>query len=197
MDGLLPFVLAGLALTGSPGPATLSLAAVGAAFGARRGLGYMAGIVAGVGLVMAITATGVAGLVLALPGAAPALATLAAAYVIYLACRIATAPPLSDGTGGGRPPSLADGFVLALANPKAYAAMAALFSGFMLARDRPEWDAVAKASILLAIMIAVDLAWLLAGSALAGLARQPRVGRAINLAFAALLVASVALALLL
>ena len=41
--GLLGFVLAGFALAGSPGPATLSLAATGAAFGARRGLGYMTG----------------------------------------------------------------------------------------------------------------------------------------------------------
>src|SRR5438270_3362303 len=44
---MLSFVLAGLALAGSPGPATLSLAATGAAFGARRGLGYMIGIIAG------------------------------------------------------------------------------------------------------------------------------------------------------
>jgi threonine/homoserine/homoserine lactone efflux protein len=36
MDGVLGFVLAGIALTGSPGPATLSLAASAAAFGARR-----------------------------------------------------------------------------------------------------------------------------------------------------------------
>jgi threonine/homoserine/homoserine lactone efflux protein len=36
-DELLGFVLAGLALTGSPGPANLGLAAAGAAFGVRRG----------------------------------------------------------------------------------------------------------------------------------------------------------------
>ena len=82
MEGLLPFVLAGFALIGSPGPATLSLAAVGAAFGARRGLGYLAGIVAGVFVVMMVTATGVTGLVLALPGAAPLVVALAAVYVI-------------------------------------------------------------------------------------------------------------------
>ena len=195
MEGLLPFVLAGFALIGSPGPATLSLAAVGAAFGARRGLGYLAGIVAGVFVVMMVTATGVTGLVLALPGAAPLVVALAAVYVIYLAYRIATAPPVSNETDRGRSPSIAGGFLLA--NPKAYAAMAALFSGFVLAPGRPEWDAVLKASILLVIMLVVDLAWLLAGSALSGVGRRPRVNRAINLAFAALLVASVAVALLL
>src|SRR6058998_2600325 len=53
MDGLLGFILAGFALAGSPGPATLSLAAAGAAFGARRSLGYMAGQIAGLVAVMA------------------------------------------------------------------------------------------------------------------------------------------------
>ena len=42
---MLGFLLAGFALAGSPGPATLSLAATGAAFGARRGLGYMTVII--------------------------------------------------------------------------------------------------------------------------------------------------------
>ena len=59
MEGLLSFILAGLALAGSPGPATLSLAATGAAFGTRRGLGYMTGINLGMVGVMAITASGV------------------------------------------------------------------------------------------------------------------------------------------
>jgi threonine/homoserine/homoserine lactone efflux protein len=194
MEGLLAFVLAGFALTGSPGPATLSLAATGAAFGARRGLSYMAGIVAGVVVVMVVTATGVTGLILALPGAAPIVALVAAVYVVYLAYRIATAPPLTQDADRGRPPSLAGGFFLALANPKAYAAMAALFSGFVLVRDRPEWDAVLKALVLIVIMLVVDLAWLLVGAALTRAFRRPGVNRAINLAFAALLVASVAFA---
>src|SRR5579864_4121342 len=47
VDGLFGFALAGFALAGSPGPATLSLAATGAAFGARRGLAYMSGIIIG------------------------------------------------------------------------------------------------------------------------------------------------------
>ena len=98
MEGLLAFVLAGFALAGSPGPATLSLAATGAAFGARRGLGYMSGIVIGMVAVMGITATGVVGVLLALPGATPVVATMAAAYFVYLAFRIAMTPPLAAST---------------------------------------------------------------------------------------------------
>ena len=74
--------------------------------------------------------------------------------------------------------------------------MAALFSGFVLVRERPESDALLKALILLALMIVVDLVWLLAGAALARAFRDRRMSRAINLAFALLLVASVGFALL-
>jgi threonine/homoserine/homoserine lactone efflux protein len=79
MDALPGFLLAGLALAGSPGPATLSLAAAGAAFGARRVTAYLAGIVVGMVGVMAITASGVVALLLAMPGVAPVVTIAAAA----------------------------------------------------------------------------------------------------------------------
>ncbi len=195
MDGVLGFVLAGFALAGSPGPATLSLAATGAAFGARRGLGYMSGIVIGMAVVMGLVAAGVVGVLLALPGAKPVVAGMAAAYFVYLAFRIATAPPLAERSGQHRQPSFAGGVFLSLVNPKGYAAMAALFSGFVLVRERLALDAAAKAIVLVAIITAVNVAWLFAGAALTRFFREPRTNRAINVIFAVLLVASVAFAL--
>ena len=196
MEGLLGFVLAGFALTGSPGPNTLSLAATGAAFGARRGLGYMAGLAAGMVLVMAVTASGVSGVLLALPGAAPIVVAAAAAYIAYLAYRIATAPPLVEDAGQGRHPSFLGGVFLSLVNPKAYAAMAALFSGFVLLQADLALDAALKGGVLLSILILVNVAWLVAGAALTRCFREPRLNRAINVGFAVLLIASVAAALL-
>ena len=196
MEDLFGFVLAGFALAGSPGPATLSLAATGAAFGARRGLGYMAGIVIGMVIVMCIIATGVTGMMLAIPGATPVVASLAGAYIVYLAYRIATAPPLAENTGQHRQPSFVGGVFLSLVNPKGYAAMAALFSGFVLVGERLHLDAALKIVILVAIIIAVDVAWLFVGAALTRLFREPGINRAINVTFAVLLVASVAFALL-
>ena len=197
MDGLLGFAVAGFALAGSPGPNTLSLAATGAAFGARRGVGYMAGVNIGMVAVMAITASGVVSLLLAAPGTTPIVTTVAAGYFAFLAYRIATAPPLTENTEFGRRPSFAGGVFLSLVNPKAYAAMAALFSGFVLVPNRFALDATAKAIVLAAIITAVNLAWLIAGAALTRFFRDPRTSRAINVTFAVLLIASVALALLL
>jgi threonine/homoserine/homoserine lactone efflux protein len=197
MDGVLGFALAGFALAGSPGPATLSLAAAGAAFGGRSGLAYMAGIVAGMVAVMAIVASGVMGMLMAIPGATPVVSIAAALYFVYLAIRIALAPPLADAGGARRRPSFLGGLLLSLINPKGYAAMAALFSGFVLIRDRLALDAVAKLLVLLAIIIAVNLAWLFAGAALTRWFREPRSNRIINVSFAVLLVLSVAFALML
>jgi threonine/homoserine/homoserine lactone efflux protein len=197
MDGVLGFALAGFALAGSPGPATLSLAATGAAFGARRGFAYMTGIIIGMVVVMAIVASGVVGVLLTVPGATPIVTVAAAAYFAYLAFRIATAPPLSEETGQRRQPSFGAGLFLSLVNPKGYAAMAALFSGFVLIRGRLALDAAAKIIVLVAIITAVSLGWLYGGAALTRFFRDPKTNRAINVTFAVLLVASVAAALLL
>ncbi len=144
VEALPGFVLAAVALAGSPGPATLSLTATGAAFGARRGAAYLAGIVVGMVAVMAIVASGLVGLLLAVPGATPVVTVLAAAYFLYLAWRIATAPPLADDGGQRRAPTFAGGLLLSLVNPKGYAAMAALFSGFVLMQERLVLDVAVK-----------------------------------------------------
>lgn len=195
MEELPGFVLAGLALAGSPGPAVLSLAAAGAAFGARRCLPYLAGIVLGMVGAMAITVSGVVGMLLAIPGAKPVVAILAAIYFVYLAWRIATAPPLTDASGDGRQPSFAAGLLLSLVNPEGYAAMAALYSSFMLVRGDLGLDVAAKMIVLTVVIMMSSGAWLLAGSALTRFFREDRSNRIINVAFAILLLASVAVAL--
>jgi threonine/homoserine/homoserine lactone efflux protein len=106
------FMLAGLALTGSPGPANFGLAATGAAFGLRGGVRLSAGIVVGVEAVMLLTASGLTGLILAQPALGPAVQIAATAYIAFLAWKIATAPPLTQAQSA-RPPSLAS----AIRNP--------------------------------------------------------------------------------
>ncbi|NQV79584.1 MAG: LysE family translocator [Alphaproteobacteria bacterium] len=195
MDEWIGFLLAGIALTGSPGPATLSIAATGAAFGRGRGFPYYLGIQVGMILVMVITASGAAGLVLAVPGVRPVVAIVVTAYFAYLAYRIATAPPLSDTHAKRHPPRLVAGVLLSLANPKAYAAMAALFSGFVLIADAAMIDATVKLAVLIVIIAAVDLGWLFAGAALTRVFRDRTRNRIVNIAFAVLLIVSIVFAL--
>ncbi len=196
MEALPGFLLAGVALAGSPGPATLSIAAAAAAFGPARAAGYFTGIALGMVAVMAITASGVVGLVLALPGVTPVVTIAAAAYFVWLAWRIATAPPITDRTGARLAPNFAGGFALSLVNPKGYAAMAALFSSFVLLRDRLVLDVALKIGLLTAVIVAVNLCWLLAGALLTRAFRDPHTNRIVNVIFAVLLLGSVALAIM-
>ena len=192
MDPLFAFLLAALALTGSPGPNTLSAAAVGASFGRMRGLNYIAGLCLGVMLVAMLVGTGISGAMLALPGVIPVITMLAIAYFLYLAWKIATAPALGElDQTTTAPPRWLDGVAVSLVNPKAYAAMAALFSGHVLMSGAPVTDALWKGLLILCVIIVVNLAWLTIGAELARHLRSPRTARIVNLGFAALLIVSV------
>ena len=193
MDAVISFLLAALALTGSPGPNTLSLAAVGASYGRVRGLSYMLGLNGGMVLVMAIVGTGLAGALMALPAVAPVISLLAATYFLYLAYKIATAPPLKrdSNSADGSPPGWYVGIGVSLANPKAYAAMAAMFSGHTLSAGSPVTDTLVKAALLVATISTVNLAWLSAGAWMTKYLQDDRTSRAVNIVFALLLIASV------
>jgi threonine/homoserine/homoserine lactone efflux protein len=192
-DALLALVLAGLVLAGSPGPNTMSLAAAGAAFGARRSIAYMAGLALGMLAVMAIVASGVVAMLLAVPGIAPIATGAALLYFVYLAWKIAMAPPLSE-SGSDRPaPSLTDGLLLSLVNPKGYAAMLALFASHTLIAANLVDDAASKIAVTIVIILFVNMVWLYVGAALARSFRSPRANRVINISFAVLLLASAAL----
>ena len=93
---VLALVLTSAAIMGTPGPATISLTAAGAAFGVRRSLGYLVGIIAGTVAVLGAVATGVTAVLLGVPGMRSVLIGLSAAYILWLAYHLATAAPQSE-----------------------------------------------------------------------------------------------------
>jgi threonine/homoserine/homoserine lactone efflux protein len=188
-------VLAATVVMGSPGPATMSVTAVGAAFGWRRSLPYVGGVMLGTAAVLVVVALGLVAMLLAVPGLAPVLVAVSAVYILYLAYKIATAPPLPSQCMAAAP-TFAGGLLLGVANPKAYVAIAAVFAGARLPLPSPATEALAKTAILAAMIVVIHLAWLAAGAALARLMRDPVAARAVNAVFAASLVAATALALL-
>jgi threonine/homoserine/homoserine lactone efflux protein len=171
----------------------MSLAAAGAAYGARRSVPFMSGLALGMLGVMALVASGVVAMLLAVPGIAPVATVAALLYFVYLAWKIATAPPLTDGATDRRVPSIADGLLQSFINPKGYAAMLALFASHTLIADRLLADAVLKIAVAFAIIVLVNAVWLLVGAGLARFFRSPRASRIINISFALLLLASAAL----
>jgi threonine/homoserine/homoserine lactone efflux protein len=197
LDALLPLWLAALPLMGSPGPATLSSAAMGTAFGLRASLPYVAGICLGTATVLLLIATGISGLIFVVPGAVPVVAGLAAAYILYLAWRIATAPVGGPARGAGiKPAGIVGGYLLAVANPKAFAAIGAVYATHLVVAGDPMLDAAAKIAALAPVIVVVNMTWLGFGALFARWLSHPVLGRAVNVVFAILLVVSVAAALL-
>lgn len=180
---LTALLLTSAVVMGSPGPSTISLTAVGASFGIRRSLPYAGGLIAGTVAVLLAVAAGVVALVTSIPHGALMLGVLSAAYILYLAVKIATAPPLGGRGGSATAPGFLGGLGLAIANPKAYVAIAAIFAA------DPGLDAVVKTTVLSGMVVLIHVCWLLAGASLSRWLHDPAAARIINLVMAAALVA--------
>lgn len=195
VPALVSLILASLVVMGSPGPSTMSVTAVGAAFGFRRSLAYATGLILGTTVVLVAVAAGVVAMLLSLPRLAPVLVAASAAYIAYLAFKIATAPPLSRQDRAASAPSFAGGFLLGVANPKAYLAIAAVFAGTTLAVEPPVIEAMLKTAVLTIMIVVIHLCWLTAGVSLSRLLHHPVSSRIVNLLFAAILIFTAIIAL--
>jgi threonine/homoserine/homoserine lactone efflux protein len=193
---VLGLVLAAMVVMGSPGPSTMSVMAVGAVYGVRRSLAYAFGLILGTTAVLIAVATGLAALLGSLPGLAPVLGIAAAVYILYLAFRIATAPPLPAGDPDSPAPSFSAAFLLAIANPKAYLAIASVFASSTLIGDMPILDGLLKTAVLALMIAAIHGGWLVGGAALARFLRHPVASRIAHLLFAAMLIGTVLLSLM-
>ena len=186
-------LLTSLAIMGSPGPATISLTATGVAFGVRRSIRYLAGIIAGTIAVLVMVAAGLTGALLALPAVRPAFIAVAAAYILYLAYHIATAPPLAAADRDAAAPSLVGGLLLGVANPKAWVAIAAVFVSARIAAHTLV-DSTIKVVALAGMVVLINATWLIAAAWVAPALRDPVRSRRANIGLAAALVVSTAAA---
>ncbi|HBN47916.1 MAG TPA: LysE family translocator, partial [Thalassospira sp.] len=126
-------------------------------------------------------------------------------YILYLAWKIATAPIRpAQGTASKSPettpepkaPDFRGGVMLAIANPKAFAAIGAVYAAHAIAPHSLWLDNTLKIAALALVIVLVNSLWLVFGAGFARLLSDPRFGRIINILFAALLIASLAMALL-
>jgi len=196
LQPLLTLILASTVVMGSPGPSTMSALAVSAAFGFRRSMIYVVGLMLGTGAVLVAVATGLIAMLLSLPALGHVLIYVSTLYILYLAWQIATAPPLENQPADVPSPSFAPGFVLAVANPKAWFAIAAVFTASTLVNSSTALDASVKVAVLAGMIIVIHLAWVFAGTSLSRFLRDPAISRIANVVFALVLVATAIVPLL-
>lgn len=196
IEALLTLITAVALLLGSPGPAPLALAAVGASYGVRRGLPFLFGLVLGLVVVMIGAIIGLATLLSIYPTAKIVLQILGGFYILYVAFKVASAPIVEDSMIQAKAPSFTDGLILNLLNPKAYAALFAIFSQFTLPVESNELSLFSTGVVCIVVVIVVDGVWLALGGVIKPIFKKPIQARILRIAFAILMIITVGWTLL-
>ena len=191
---MLTFAAAIFFLLITPGPGVLSTAGVGAAYGYRAGLFYVTGLCIGTNLVALAVVTGLAALVFSVSGVREVLLVASAAYLVYLAAKIAFSGSRIAFIEATTPPGIMGGVMLQFINPKAYAVNTTLFSGFAFWQGSLLAETILKFAVINAIWIPIHILWLWAGVSLRRLNLPQETQRRINFAMAAAMLMVVILA---
>lgn len=192
LAGLLVFLAV---MTGTPGPANMLLVAAGARFGLRAALPFAIGVILGMQIVAWPVGLGLLSLADRAPALFRGLQIACAAYVAWLAWRIAGARVQREA-GTVRVPGLARGLLVHPLNPKAWAIAAGAFTQFAPTAGAPLTATALTAAAMLVVGVVLQGLWFCGGSGLArliaGHPAEPWVMRALG----ALTLATVAAALL-
>ncbi len=191
---MLSFAAAVFFLIITPGPGVLSTAGVGAAHGTGPGLRYVAGLFVGNNIVLAAVITGLAAILLSVPGLRWVLMGLSIAYLLYLAGKIAFAGTRIAYIEATSAPGMMAGILLQPINPKAYAVFTTIVGGFNFHPESAPLEIAMKFVIFTSMSFPIHFLWNLIGASLKRLPFGPKGQRAINVGMAISMLLVVALA---
>lgn len=189
VEPFIPFLLLAFALFATPGPATLSIAASGAAFGFGKTLNYIFGLIVGMIIIYVMVALGLGLLFDRYPIVHTIFQWVSLLYMLYLAYKIATAPPLHSVKT--KPLGPVQGVLLNLVNPKAYFAVIALVSQYTQPGEEYFHSFILLMVWSLAYAFCTNLVWAYGGTFIAIKLSSDRMATKINIGFAVLLVVSI------
>ena len=179
----------------TPGPSNLLLAATGASVGVLRGFPCLLGVSVGMGVMMFAVAFGLGSAVVANPTVLRALNWVGAAFLLWLAWKIATAEGAAAAVGV-RPVGFTGAAAFQWVNPKSWLVCASAAGTYLHAGSG---SASAQATALGGLFVLASLpccfVWLAFGAGAQRLLRTPRARRLFNIAMAVLLAGSVVMIL--
>lgn len=188
MPALMLFALAG-AFT--PGPNNIMVTASGAAFGFARTVPHIAGVTIGFAFMVVAFGLGLGAVFQRYPDLHHWVRFIGAAYLLYLAWRIARAGDPAASPGAQRPLTFLEAALFQWVNVKAWT----LALGVIAAFTRVGGDLFAELTIITAVFTITTVislaAWCLFGVAIRELLTSPRSRRIVNYSLATLLALSV------
>ena len=172
----------------TPGPNNVMLASAGANHGVRATLPHMLGIAAGFSVMLMAVTGGLGTLLLVWPPLLPVMRWIGAAWMLYLAWQIASAPPPGEGERR-RVLGVVGAAGFQWINPKAW--LVALGAGSMfIDPGQPLLLQVARIGLIFALVaFPCMLPWVLLGKGARHVLRSQVQLRAFNIGMALLLVA--------
>ena len=144
----------------------MALMATGARFGFAKALPFVAGVALGKQLIIWPLGFGLAEIATASPEIFTVMKYLAAAYIVWLAWRIAGLR-LSTADQDGQAPGFIAGLIVHPLNPKAWAMIIAAFTSFVPPDTNTLSATALVASVLLACQLVLHPLWTFAGDRIA------------------------------
>ena len=191
---LLPLTVFSVASTVTPGPNNVMLTASGSAFGFRRSVPHMLGITVGFPLMLFTVGLGLGEIFTRYTQIHLALKYVGAAYLLYLAWRIAQSGQSDGGEADGRRPlTFLEAAAFQWVNPKAWIMAVSAIPAF----TTPGGSYYAELSVISLVFAAVCVPSCIRGACSAWrsatLIRTPETARIVNFGLAALVALSVGL----
>ena len=170
------FAIFAASQVGTPGPANMALMATGARYGFRAALPFVLGVTLGKQLVIWPVGFGLMELAERAPLVFTLLKYASAAYIIWLAWKVANLR-LGATRGEGEAPGFAAGLTVHPLNPKAWAMIVGGFTAFVAPGTSAIEATATIAAVLLGCQLLLHPMWTLAGDAIArtvaGTAAEP------------------------
>ena len=184
-----PLALFALVSSITPGPNNVMLASSGLNFGFRRSMPHLLGVNLGFTLMIFLVGIGLGSVFQQVPELYTVLKYAGAAYLLYLAWKIANSGGMEDGAVSGKPMTFLQAAAFQWVNPKAW-----VMAVGVIATYTPQAGFFANLVIATVVCGIVNLpsigVWVTFGTALRRVLHKPWAIRAFNISMALLLVAS-------
>lgn len=173
----------------TPGPNNIMLMTSGLNFGVRRTLPHAAGVVLGFAFMVLMVGLGLGAIFAAWPLLYTIIKFAGAAYLLYLAWKIAHAGPVEGGKAG-TPLNFTQAAIFQWVNGKAWVMAVGAVTAYAAVASYP-WNAVLIAAVFSVFGVTSSAAWILFGTGLRRIVSDPKSVRVFNWTMAGLLVLSI------
>lgn len=142
-------LILGTAMSFSPGPNTTLSTALAANYGFKRAMRFVCAVPVGWGVLLAVCAAGVGGLVVAVPALRSAVKVVGVAYLLWLALKLSRSGSLAQADSARLQVTFWQGAALQFVNIKAWMFALAVVAGWVAGRG----DTLARFAVVLPTMM--------------------------------------------